>query len=155
MTNETQKKWESLITLVTGLADAESARGLEFFYKGSKLYSEDVADLLMPSILCLAQGTSSVLGMGNFGYSYSMEGNSQPGEFPLSATPNGAIAPFHRIAPFVVHAFDSYVLKNHADITYVFEAAAQTINFEFTLKRNTRLGQEIMEMDIQQQSPRV
>lgn len=155
MGHETQKSWESLNTLVSGLAEAEFGRGEQFVYDGARLYPEDVADMLLPSILCLAQGVSRYVGMGEFGYGYGLELGGTKEAFPLTASPVGQIAPFHRIAPFVVEAFDSYVVENRADIARVFEAAAQTIYPDFTLERNTRIGRESLVMGIQQQGPKV
>lgn len=155
MGHETQQSWDSLNTLVSGLAEAEFGRGEQFVYDGARLYPEDVADMLLPSILCLAQGVSRYVGMGEFGYDYGLDAETKDA-FPLSAFPAGKIAPFHRIAPFVVEAFDSYVLENRADIARVFEAAAQTIYPDFTLERNTRVGREILAVGVhQQQGPKV
>ena len=154
MGHEAQKSWESLNTLVSGLAEAEFARGEQFMYDGARLYPEDVADMLLPSILCLAQGVSRYVGMGEFGYDYALDPETTEA-FPLAASPVGQIAPFHRIAPFVVEAFDSYVIENRADIARVFEVAVQTIYPDFTLERNTRVGRESQVMGIQQQGPKV
>ena len=154
MGHETQKSWESLNTLVSGLAEAEFGRGEQFVYDGARLYPEDVADMLLPSILCLAQGVSRYVGMGEFGYDYALDPETTEA-FPLAASPVGQIAPFHRIAPFVVEAFDSYVIENRADIARVFEVAVQTIYPDFTLERNTRVGRESQVMGIQQQGPKV
>ena len=154
MGHEAQQSWESLNTLVAGLAEAEFGRGEQFVYDGARLYPEDVADMLLPSILCLAQGVSRYVGMGEFGYDYALDPETTEA-FPLDASPVGQIAPFHRIAPFVVEAFDSYVIENRADIARVFEAAVQTIYPDFTLERNTRVGRESQVMGIQQQGPKV
>ena len=154
MGHEAQQSWESLNTLVAGLAEAEFGRGEQFVYDGARLYPEDVADMLLPSILCLAQGVSRYVGMGEFGYDYALDPETTEA-FPLAASPVGQIAPFHRIAPFVVRAFDSYVIENRADIARVFEAAVQTIYPDFTLERNTRVGRESQVMGIQQQGPKV
>ena len=40
--------------LLTGLATVEVDKGNEFFYQGSKLYPDEVADLMLPSVLCLS-----------------------------------------------------------------------------------------------------
>ena len=154
MGHETQKSWESLNTLVSGLAEAEFGRGEQFVYDGARLYPEDVADMLLPSILCLAQGVSRYVGMGEFGYDYALDPETTEA-FPLAASPVGQIAPFHRIAPFVVEAFDSDVIENRADIARVFEVAVQTIYPDFTLERNTRVGRESLVMGVQQQGPKV
>lgn len=154
MGHEAQQSWESLNTLVAGLAEAEFGRGEQFVYDGARLYPEDVADMLLPSILCLAQGVSRYVGMGEFGYDYALDPETTEA-FPLAASPVGQIAPFHRIAPFVVEAFDSYVIENRADIARVFEVAVQTIYPDFTLERNTRVGRESQVMGIQQQGPKV
>jgi len=136
---EHKAQWESLSTLVSGLAEAEFERGKQFLYGGAPIFSEDVADMLLPSILCLAQGVSRYVGMGEFGYEYKFDLDTKEA-FPLVASPSGQMAPFHLVAPFVVEVFESYVLANHANVARVFEAAAQTLDAEFTLERNTQFG---------------
>ncbi len=138
-----EKSWDSLNTLVSGLAEDEFGKGGQFVYDGARLYPEDVADMLLPSILCLAQGVSRYVGMGDFGYEYGFEPESKEA-FPLvaRASVEAGLAPFHRVAPFVVEVFDSYVMENRADIARVFEAAAQILDEDFTLERNTRIGRE-------------
>ena len=148
----TQSSWESLSTLISGLAEAEFGRGEQFVYDGARLYPEDVADMLLPSILCLAQGVARYVDMGDFGYDFDIEPESQ-GAFPLQASPKDRIAPFHLIAPFVVEAFDSYVIECRADVAKVFEAAAQLIYPDFALERNTRVGRGLP-TSIQTQGPK-
>lgn len=138
-----QQTWQSLSKLVEGLAEADQRQGSDslFMYDGMRIHPEDVADMLLPSMLCLAQGVSRYVGMGEFGYEFKIEPDtSASAAFPLSATPSGEIAPFHRIAPFVLEVFDSYVLENRMNVARVFEAAAQMIHPEFTLEQNTRMG---------------
>lgn len=133
------KSWESLNTLVTGLAEKEFEKGESFLYGGARLFPEEVADMLLPSILCLAQGISRYVGMGEFGYDFGfVKGTSAA--FPLCATPTAPLAPFHLVAPFVVEVFDTYVLEGRADVARVFEAAAQTLDGDFSLERNTCTG---------------
>jgi hypothetical protein len=97
MAHEAQRCWESLNTLVVGLAEAELARGQHFVYDGSSLLAEDVADMLLPSILCLAQGVARYVDMGELGYEFDIAPNSGDA-FPLQASPRDRIAPFHLIA---------------------------------------------------------
>lgn len=133
------KGWDSLNTLVLGLAEEEFGKGEQFLYDGARLFPEDVADMLLPSILCLAQGVSRYVGMGEFGYDYGFDKGAKSA-FPLYAAPSAQLAPFHLVAPFVVEVFDSYVMESRADIARVFEAAAQTLDSEFSLERNTSMG---------------
>lgn len=133
--------WDLLKTLVSGLAEREFGRGEQFLYDGARLFPEDVADMLLPSMLCLAQGVCSYVGMGEFGYKYGFESDSQEA-FPFAAYQCDKPVPFHRVAPFVVEVFDSYVLEHRADIARVFEAAAQMLDQNFSLEKNTRLGRE-------------
>lgn len=151
-----EKSWESLMTLVTGLAEREHAQGTQFLYDRARLFPEDVADMLLPSVICLAQGVSRYVGMGEFGYDYKLDPESKEA-FPLVAVRNiDKLAPFHRVGPFVVEVFDSYVLEHRADVARVFEAAAQSIHPDFTLERNTRVGREATAFgNQQQQGPRV
>lgn len=155
MADEMQRSWESLNSLVTGLAEAEFGRGNgPFLYDGARLFPEDVGDMLLPSILCLAQGVSRYVGMGEFGYEYRIEQDADSA-FPLVAKANGKPAAFHLVAPFVVEVFDSYVLENRADVARVFEAAAQNLHSDFTLERNTRSGREGTSLGQPPQGPRV
>ena len=149
-----EKSWESLTTLVVGLAEREYQKGDPFLYDRARLFPEDVADMLLPSVVCLAQGVARYVGMGEFGYDFKLEPESKEA-FPLVAVRGmERLAPFHRIAPFVVEVFDSYVLEHRADVARVFEAAAQTIHPDFSLERNTRIGRESAFFG-QQTGPRV
>lgn len=154
MEHEMGRNWEALETLVTGLAEAEFGGGGQFLYDGARLFPEDVSEMLLPSIVCLAQGVCRYVDMGEFGYDYGFERDTKSA-FPLVARPGGEkVAPFHLVAPFVVEVFDSYVLEHRNDVARVFEAAAQTLDPDFTLERVTREGRE-RARGIQQQGPRV
>ena len=100
-----------------------------------------------------AAQVAKYVGMGEFGYDFDIAPESQEA-FPLQASPKGRVAPFHLIAPFVVEAFDSYVIECRADVAKVFEAAAQLIYPDFTLERNTRVGRGLP-TSIQTQGPKV
>lgn len=150
-----ENRWGALTTLVSGLAEREAAQGTQFLYGGARLFPEDVADMLLPSVVCLAQGVSRYVGMGEFGYSYKLDSASTEA-FPLVAERSPAkLAPFHVMAAFAVEVFDSYVLEHRADVARVFEAAAQTIHPDFTLERNTRTGRNGAAFGNHQQGPRV
>lgn len=140
------------IGLVSSLAESEFGRGKQFVYDGARLYPEDVADMLLPSILCLAQGMAEYVDMGEFGYEFDIKPESQDA-FPLQASPRSRRT-FHLVAPFVLDAFDSYVVEFRADVAKVFEAAAQLIYPDFTLERNTRVGRGLP-TSIQTQGPKV
>lgn len=133
--------WDAYEILVTGMARAEREKGEIFLYDGAPLYPEDVADMLLPSMICLAQGVSRYVGMGDLGYDCAFEEDSKD-TFPLAVRRVGGGAPFHKVAPFLVEVFDSYVMENRADVARVFEAAAQTLDPDFTLSRNARVGRE-------------
>lgn len=153
--NKGRPSWDAYEILVTGMARAEREKGEAFLYDGASLYPEDVADMLLPSMICLAQGVSRYVGMGELGYECVFEDDSEDA-FPLAARRVGTEAPFHKVAPFLVEVFDSYVMENRADVSRVFEAAAQTIDPDFTLSRNARVGRDAAGMHVRASNePRV
>lgn len=58
--------------LLTGLADQEILAGAQFRHDNATLYPDEVADLLLPSALSLAQDLSRRLGMGTWGYAFML-----------------------------------------------------------------------------------
>lgn len=135
------RQWAALDQLVQGLVRAEISKGEEFVYDGARLYPEEVSDILLPSMMCLADGVSRYVGLGTSGYEYGLESDGRSA-FPLYAKPPEEAVSFHRVAPFVVEVFDSFVLENRADVTRVFEKAAQSLNAEFSLERDARMSDE-------------
>lgn len=122
--------------LFIGMADQEIRSGKEFFYDGGKLHADEVSDLLLPSVLCIAQELSDRLGLGTFGYQFAL-GEKKPIGFPLTMafTPNGKR--FLEIAPFVAEVFQGEVMDCRNDPARVFECAAKTLDPSFSLDGDT------------------
>ena len=126
---------DQLRRLVLGLADQAIRRGEKFFYDGGELHADDVADIGLPSILCIAQDVSSRAGLGGFGYQFKMD---QPNPvFPLHAVQVGERARFFDVAPFVSEVFHGEVMDCRQDLAVLFEAAAQLLLPGFSLVANT------------------
>lgn len=115
--------------LVTGLATVEIDKGNEFFYQGSKLYPDEVADLMLPSIVCIAQDVSARIGLGDFGYRFDI-GSGSPTSFPLVMTRVDDKKRFFEIAPFVVEVFDAEVVECRHDLVKLFESAVRLVQSE-------------------------
>lgn len=126
---------DQLRRLVLGLADQAIRRGDKFFYDGGALHADDVADIGLPSILCIAQDVSSRAGMGGFGYQFKMD---QPNPvFPLHASLAGNAPRFFEVAPFVSEVFHGEVMDCRQDLAVLFETAAQLLRPGFSLAANT------------------
>jgi len=121
--------------LVTGLADQEIKAGREFAYDGGVMYADDVAEVALPSILCIAQDLSRRLGIGDFGYRFEM-GEPNP-VFPLHAIPEHPAPRFFEVAPFITEVFDGEVMDCRHDLALLFEAAARLLHPEFNLGTHT------------------
>lgn len=121
--------------LVTGLADQEIKAGRGFSYDGGVMHADDVANVTLPSILCIAQDLSQRLGVGNFGFRFEM-GEPNP-VFPLHAIPSGSTPRFFEVAPFVTEVFDGEVMDCRQDLALLFEAAARLLRPEFSLGTHT------------------
>jgi hypothetical protein len=122
--------------LLTGLVDQEIKRGESFMYDGSKLFADEVATLLLPSVVCLAQDVASRVGLGDFGYKFSLEA-VKPG-LPLKGVRDAdAAAMFMEVAPFIAEVFEGEVMDSRHDIVRVFEAAVRTFRPDFSLEQNT------------------
>lgn len=121
--------------LVTGLADQEIKAGREFFYDGGVMHADDVANVAVPSILCIAQDLSQRLGIGDFGFRFEM-GEPNP-VFPLHAIPSGAAPRFFAVAPFVTEVFDGEVMDCRQDLALLFEAAARLLRPDYSLGTHT------------------
>ena len=135
------ESWAALDKLVRGRAELEIKKGDEFLCDGARLYPDEVSDLLLPSMLCLADSLTRYMGMGGSGYEYRLD-NEAGGAFPLVASAPSGVVPFHRVAPFVDYVFDVYVLENRAEVARVIEIAVKTMDDSFSLERNTRMGDE-------------
>lgn len=146
---------DRLRRLVLGLADQAITRGSTFMYDGGQLHADDVADIALPSILCIAQSVSARTGLGDFGYQFSIE---QPNPvFPLHATCVREGALFFDVAPFVSEVFHGEVLDCRQDLAVLFEAAAQLVRPAFNLASNTDytvfVGSPIAEESVASSSP--
>ena len=124
---DTGETWDAYRRLLTGLTSDSKE---EFRYEGARLWPDDVTDMLLPSVLCLADSISRFTGLGTVGYDFVLTENADP--FPLQATASQDV-PFHRTSPFVAEAFYSYVLPNRLDVTKVFEQAAQLLDAQYRL----------------------
>lgn len=125
--------------LLTGLADQEILAGAQFLYDDATLYPDEVADLLLPSVLCLAQELSCRLGMGTWGYTF-MLGAPEAVGFPLlvSAPAGGPL--FLEVAPFATHVFTEQLMACRDDVARLFEAAARLVRPGFSLVDDTNHG---------------
>jgi hypothetical protein len=122
--------------LFIGMTDQEIRSGNEFLYDGGSLHADEVCDLLLPSVLCIAQDLSDRLGLGSFGYEFTL-GPSEPTGFPLTMAcgPSGKL--FLEIAPFVAEVFKGEVMDCRTDPARLFECAAKLIDPAFSLDRDT------------------
>lgn len=125
---------QQLKRLVIGLADQQIKKGQEFYYDGGRLFADEVADVTLPSLLCLAQHMSERVGLGSFGYQFEL-GEVNP-VFPLRVQRVGT-ASFFQVAPFVLEIFDSDLLECRSDLAMFFERAAKLVTPEFDLRINT------------------
>jgi hypothetical protein len=136
--NETTVK---LKVLLLGLTDQEIRdKGTEFFYDGSRLYPDEVADLMLPSVVCIAQDLASRLGLNHFGYNFSLR-NAGDSKLPLEMESSDTTAMFFEIAPFVVEVFDSDVLSCHKDLARLFERASRVVQPDFSLDSDSNYGE--------------
>ena len=120
--------------LVTGLADQEMLAGHAFVYDGGNLYADEIADLMLPSIVCLAQDLSLRLEMGSFGYRFELRGAVEDG-LPLAmAREAGHPKLFLEVAPFVSEVFGGDVMRCCSDLARLFERAAQLVNPHYRLR---------------------
>jgi hypothetical protein len=117
---------DQLRRLLTGLADQAIVRGEQFFYDGGELYADDVADIGLVAVLCIAQALSERTGLGGFGYEFELAAPANP-IFPLHASPQGELPDFFRVAPFVAAVFYGEVLAARQDLTLLYRAAVQAL----------------------------
>lgn len=122
-----------LTRLVTGLAAEEIGKGREFFYQGSKLYADEVADLMLPSIVCIAQDVAAHVGLGGFGFRFAI-GQGSPSSFPLEMTREDDAKRFFEVAPFIVEVFEAEVVECRHDLVKLFESAARLVQPDFRLE---------------------
>lgn len=125
-----------LKTLLVGLSDQEIRAGQKFLYAGASLYADEVADLLLPSVVCIAQDLAIRLGMDGFGYAFAV-GSMKPGLPLRGERAPQASAMFMEVAPFVAEVFKGEVMDCRHDIVKVYEAAVRTFQPGFSLERDT------------------
>lgn len=118
---------------ITGLADQEIKNGRNFFYDGGLLYADDVAEIGLISIMCIAQNLSERLHIGGFGYRFEISTLPNP-VFPIHAIPVGQSARFFKVAPFVSRVFDCEVLSCRNDFARVFEIAAKSLTTDVNIQ---------------------
>lgn len=123
--------------LVLGLADQEIKAGRGFKYDGGAMYADDMAEVALPSILCIAQDLSSRLGLGDFGYRFELQAGCSNPMFPLCAISERQPPQFFEIAPFITEVFDGEVMDCRHDIALLFESAAKLIDPNFNLSTHT------------------
>lgn len=119
--------------LVTGLAAEKIDGGDDFFYQGSKLYPDEVADLMLPSIVCIAQDVAARIGLGGFGFRFEI-GPGTPTSFPLMMSREDDTKRFFEVAPFVVEVFDAEVVECRHDLVKLFESAARLVQSDYRLE---------------------
>jgi hypothetical protein len=125
--------------LLTGLVDQEIRAGNEFMYDGAELHADEVADLMLPSVVCISQGLSERVGIGAFGYRFSL-GEAGNGAFPLVMEQVGEPKLFLEVAPFVAEVFEGEVMDCRLDLARLFEAAAKSLHPNFDLDRDSNYG---------------
>ncbi|WP_426810495.1 hypothetical protein ABOC32_06635 [Pseudomonas sp. WOUb67] len=113
---------EQLRRLLTGLADQAIVRGEQFIYDGGELYADDVAEIGLVAVLCIAQALSERAGLGGFGYQFQLAAPANP-IFPIHASPPQVLPDFFRVAPFVSAVFHSEVLNARQDLSLLYHAA--------------------------------
>ena len=115
---------DQLRRLLTGLADQAIVRGEQFIYDGGELYADDVAEIALVAVLCIAQSLSERVGLGSFGYAFQLAAPANP-IFPIHATAPAVLPDFFRVAPFVSAVFHGEVLEAKGDFTLLYHAAAR------------------------------
>jgi len=123
-----------LLRLVTGLSDQEMNKGRIFRYDGGDLYADEVAIIMLPSILCKAHELAGRCGM-RLGYHFYFAAANPV--FPLHARRDTDDQGFFECAPFVMEVFESQLLEHTSDLARFFERAAALIQPGFSLENST------------------
>lgn len=126
---------DQLRRLLTGLADQAIVRGEQFIYDGGELYADDVADIGLVAVLCIAQALSERAGLGGFGYEFQLAAPANP-IFPIHAEAPQVLPDFFRVAPFVSAVFHGEVLDARRDMTLLYHAAARHLQNGSEIKGN-------------------
>ncbi|MBH3383292.1 hypothetical protein I5S53_04775 [Pseudomonas juntendi] len=117
---------DQLRRLLTGLADQAIVRGEQFIYDGGELYADDVAEIGLLAVLCIAQALSERAGLGGFGYEFQLAAPANP-VFPIHASAPQVLPDFFKVAPFVSAVFHNEVLNAKQDLTLLYHAAVQRL----------------------------
>lgn len=120
-----------LSVLLTAMADCEIRRGRSIHYDGAPLHADEVADLMLPSVICRAQRMAEDVEFGSWGYRFAIVRES-PGAFPLVMQREGSLHRFLEVAPFVAMVFETQVMSCN-DLARFFESAARVIRPRFSL----------------------
>lgn len=120
--------------LITGLADQEMNKGRIFKYDGGELYPDEVAIIMLPSILCKAHEVAGRCGMA-LGYHFYFAAANPV--FPLHARRDTDDQSFFECAPFVMEVFEHQLLEHSSDLARFFEIAAILIQPGFSLENYT------------------
>jgi hypothetical protein len=129
--------------LVLGLADQSIRKGTAFMYQHRRLLATEISDIMLPSIVCIAQDLSDRLGMNTWGYEFHLGGRlvEQDGRrdfFQLHwLRDESHPIEFFQIAPFITEVFEGEFMDCRNDVAVCFEHAAKLIDPTFSLAKNT------------------
>ncbi len=128
--------------LIFGLSDQENKVGHRFYYDGGELYPEDMANIVTPSVLCIAQCLSKQLGLGNLGFQFKI---GQPNPiFPVEISEDStSTSSFALVAPLATEVFLNDVVLYRADLTQLYFKAASIITEYSHIALTDRLGKAI------------
>ncbi|MDR1529246.1 MAG: hypothetical protein LBS40_02390 [Burkholderiales bacterium] len=105
--------------LLTGLADQQILRGVNFYCDGQIMHADEVGDITFLPSLYLAQKLAQDLEVGGFGYHFMFAPEPNP-FFPLQYRKTDQNQKFFAIAPFLADVFYSHVREHAADIRGIF-----------------------------------
>ncbi len=125
------------LKLLQGLANESVDK---FYFSGSELSAEELANFCLNSVLCIVDQYTDYLKLGDLGYEFKLSDDIHPSlsPFPLIASKvNECTMMFCMVAPVVVEVFENHLSKYHLHIEQLFEQAAKTIEPAFSLEANT------------------
>lgn len=127
------------------MADREIRRGHPIHYDGGTLHADEVADLMLPSVLCRAQHLAEELAFGSWGYRFAIVRES-PGALPLVMQRERSLHRFLEVAPFVATVFETQVMSCHKDLARFFESAVRLIRPQFSLNDDSNHSELAVEL---------
>ncbi len=132
----------ALRRLLLGAADQAIRAGEAFVYDGGRLHADELADLMLPSVLCHAQELSIRVGLGSLGYRFSL-GRATSQSLPLQFERDTGVAPkrFCEAGPVVLEVFEGEVMDCRADLVRLFESAARLVQPDFRLARDSNYAE--------------